>query len=1595
MNASLRLGLLFCAVTWLACSPATPAAEQTARQGSGLTAPPQVPLPCAGSGNTWTSIWNGTVPELYFADAIAQCSALASGGYQDTPLLDTYAGKIEAAMGSAVGAHTSLTTAWATLRTNPIHNCDQGLTTNNESVSWQPRVVAESIPFTSTDSIAYAANADLRTAGVNLCIAQLLTQQAPGTAGGESLLFSAAEQRELLETARERAQISMLQYAILGEIFILPSVAISAAVDPQQRLPNLIQWSRSAASSNLSNMGGDFSAAVQLDVTLTQQMASLLARSRSANLPIQAQARAPADSTWGFNSWYQRELALMYGGDPLAIDSFLVNGQIVGTGAWANGSGVTMPGPGINGDWPAYWQQPYVVDAATAPQVNSLLSLARAYDVVTLKPSTSASTSTACNPFDPTATGNFIYSQVEYQLELNACAAAATSCPTSAPTIPSGGNVSTWLLSQDYQISPSHAQSLGQYLVETLTLGAPPGGTSALADGRCQPTLLGSDGFGDTTFDWEDYFSGALALAGQDKLMRPTFDPSTGHVSPQATFVPRPTLAIAPGYGRFAGVRFSSPGEMGSSPYADVGSFGLAGVCAPTAGSYGAPTAGSCLWGPNFDAVSDSKRRMGAVASLVAVRTMLLDTLGYSAATGYNTAIYSTYLQYADDIIKIIGGAVGEGVSIRPAGTFVTLPPESYNAFDDSVPSQDSIEVPLLETTWKQIGTSTALNAVDYEPVWSVTVDADASDAWWNQTSATYVAYALGDNQQCNPPGDTQGGCSPYAADLAVHPEVSVGSTTIASLVALATQWGLSSAPGTQFPVADMLPLIRWRFTLPLSYRNDGTRGTLVVARTVPGSGGAPPQVSYALLAGNFDAHLDSLNAGQQGQYYGSGGSLGVWVQHQTTPYGPNPQEAEYDGFDQPKHWVPPFNAELIGGSATDTSSSVYLSLANSAATSAVMAVNTALTNMQTEQTDLAAAQNAAVQASTTLQQNRDGLCGPGNGACDTTMLDETLNPQVLTALQGLPSQQVACQPTDDECAMHDLVVGALAPITTGVFEIAEAVDQQLGSSGVPSFSAYNGGSLQAAFIAQWNAVHTAVEKANAVAAALTAGQEQVSAANTVLAGVQNNATYECSPAKMAQALDDCTTTTSGSGSGGGFGISIWPPSVSFSGSLSYSSSTSTSWVPLDTQTDKCLTQSQQLPGADKTAAAAKVSAIASVEGAILGVSDAVAAIGASGATVESLLTQAKLADARASLEANLTQTSLQTSTGLWRVYTSADAENAVEQIENARRYALAARRAIEAQYVVDLSTMSQDEAFVTAPATWADSVYQYDLNMPTTVGLQVGGSQSSSGGVDSNELVDYVNDLQGFVAGYTVQRPTAIAQNEIDILNVAGLNPGTPVTLSAGNNYYPASGGWQLHCPPDPSNGMTGAWIGVPTSSSTGDVDTACTIMGQPGKPDQVKLDFTLDPWGELYGSIASTTFANRYNVRWTQLAVNFVGTGVKNCVLAADPQSCYTSDWIAYDLTHVGPSWVSDFYENWDVMNTPKGVIEGGKGLAAEIWLDPLQDGWATTNISAIARTEYEGAPVGGGYELSFAVPPEVVLSSIQYVQIMLGSDAWVAQQ
>jgi hypothetical protein len=369
-------------------------------------------------------------------------------------------------------------------------------------------------------------------------------------------------------------------------------------------------------------------------------------------------------------------------------------------------------------------------------------------------------------------------------------------------------------------------------------------------------------------------------------------------------------------------------------------------------------------------------------------------------------------------------------------------------------------------------------------------------------------------------------------------------------------------------------------------------------------------------------------------------------------------------------------------------------------------------------------------------------------------------------------------------------------------------------------------------------------------------------------------------------------------------------------------------------------------------------------------------------AAINKAIADAARAEAQASQDAALA--SLTTSNiSVYRDYHSYDLYRAQALVDDARRYAVTARRAIEAKFLVDLSTMNNDEAFVAAPSSWADQIYDYDLSLPAAVGLSVGSATPS--GIYPNKVLDYIGNLQRFVDGYAVNRPTASAHNDSDVLTVLG--PKTTIPNTCGSAAASMQGSWSYYCP------GTGWKASQNPDGSPAPPSQACGTTG--ALPTKARVVFSIDAWGRInaYGPEAPPTL--QFNARWNRVAVNLVGTGIKDCSKALDPLACYSSSFVPYNLTDVGPSWVVDYDGEWRAESVPIGQINMAKALVAEQWLDPISNGWDKPYVQSVQRTEYAERPLDGTYQLELELGPEVQLDNLERIQILTDTSYWVKQQ
>lgn len=817
-------------------------------------------------------------------------------------------------------------------------------------------------------------------------------------------------------------------------------------------------------------------------------------------------------------------------------------------------------------------------------------------------------------------------------------------------------------------------------------------------------------------------------------------------------------------------------------------------------------------------------------------------------------------------------------------------------------------------------------------------------------------------------------------ANLALYPaskafDDDTGPVTLSKLLAGA---GVKASADVTAPVTSFNDIARpsqtWVFTLDLGDWLPLSPANLYEWTFVIEKEGVGIPKEWRLAAGSFRPFYGAV----VGNYLSKGGTLNGLGERSLAVQPHNPAIPRFDAFGYPTDWVPPTDATLLGGTEGESALPLYIRRAKESAQEATTAVQSAFENLLQQKQDDAAVSAAINKSQQVLKLETKSLCGDANPECKTTMVTTGI------AVAGSAEVKAGCDadPTGMSSAaiarraLDCATVKLLDTLKTDVL-LAQAVYDKRDQATQPSFAEYAGGALQQVFIDQWASLRDTRNAANEVLNANAAAKAKVDAADAALGAATAKTKLACSPQAMALAFLAGHSVSAGFPSGG---------SVSFSPG------------PLLAQITKCDELRGDLDVPRKQAIAAQLEAFSSLSSQASRFTEATRKLMSASATAFRLLFEARLAKDRADLETAVVGANAKSSFGVYRLLRSYDAWRARALLENARRFALTARRAIEGRYVVDLSTLAGAEPFVSSPAVWANEVYEYDLNMPKAVGLSAGKSDGTA--IYPNRMVDYVGNLERFVNGYAVARPSAVTKNDADVVSL----PGPEGFKTSSADPAPGDGSWNqwaFLC------SDTGKWVGIPiagTCETTADCSSGYTCRDKrcTGKADQVcsggsrpsraKIRFHLDPWGGLNTPIGTETFKNRYNARWKRLAINVVGTGVIDCSKTPDALTCYSRPFIRYDLTHVGPAWITGFDQLWRRLGVPLARMDGAKALAAERWTDPLTESFAKPYIAAVARDEFVDRPLGGAYDLDFIVGPELRLDRIERLQLLFEESYWV---
>lgn len=1520
--------------------------------------------------------WTGTIVDVMAADAWAQCGAHVGSAAElaTDPYLTHLETKIDQATCpgaiatmlptsdfSLVGCGASVSTCpskvkrWA--RQRQIASCNVDTSTglpatvrfygNGSMGHALPSSAFSAFPASAalTGAIA-AAQKEVDIAEVNLCIAQRLRENV---ASADSLFLAAADQRQLLEVIRERAQIAMTQYALLGRVFTNPDDPPGAPAYPTQAFVTLMHWSQQAsADAELRKMGTELGAAVQLHVDTTGELAQLLARSASARVDRAGAPTSNPQSDFGTGSWRQRLLSLLYGGnplragptpgeiDPVGIPSAELNAQLDAIDvsvpwetAWTEDSigFVTAPFP----NWlpPFTPAQRYGKTSTSDPHVGQLLALARKANALYLKelngdfvhtgPFGGDPGTLTARRIDVEATAPLIWALVEAWLRTEDCKKTNPTCTIGVdhPAMPSTSSYAASLLWKKYSLQPSHASQLVAMLADIVPLQS---------EGGAGKWLIPSD----PSVPYEQagpmHLTGAsrTAEAGELADRLPGHEGETWYrLDPEFEVVPPGNPERAPLYTALMKLFAPRSFDKRNLPSAQGFSHGTA------------------------------MRRLGAIPALTLARNLLEDS-----AAAASPSLAQTYLAKVPRALGVIGAAIGErAISIRPS----TVVQDLYRDCSDLDPLAPSTRA------CPTVIQSSSTDGVTAQ--WNVSVRADAADPFFD-TAVSLVIVPF------------QGGIETAAA---IDPDYGSfkGATRASLLEAAAVEVALSAPTALGTSATQREATVDLPVETALHNAFSGSSTFSVFLKRTQGE-----QTQYQLLAQQLALETNILTRAVgdgstsaligypvDGQFIAYGGVLGQMGARAWVTRAADLSKPAYDGFDQPTDWVPPFDPGLAG-TVADDASATYLRHARVAADEATSAVKSAIEELLKEQADGAALANAQRRAAGIAQLEQRALCGDAKPDCDTSIVDADL---------GGYFPAVACS-AGSLCTAAQLIRKLVVPPRV---RLARAVyDNRLAAS-PPAFNDYAGGKLQGALVEQWTALSKLRHLVAETTANVNAHQLQIAAAKaeSALAYAELGQAY----AVQAQECGDDAWRNAYSA---GFSYQTNKYAMAYADMNADRGKApppdgGTSWSPgaLTAQWSACERAKLAI---DPAFVNAQLGSYAAKQDAIVGQAwswlaaqttlllEAGGALQRSGAEVAKTRQDTDLAKAHAQLEATLAVDTLQTKFGTYRRYHSYDVWRARGLLESTRRYAVAARRAIEARYVVDLSEMRSSEPFVAAPATWADEIYEYDLAAPASVGLTA--IPTSGGGIYPNRLVDYVGNLERFVNGYAVARPTAIAQLDDELFHVSGPDVRVAGELSGD------VAAWEFQCP-------SGTWSAHPgLNAPTSSAPIAAVCGG--ASPTRARVTFSLDPWGRLNGDVANAPYAKRHNARWRELAVNVVGTGVRNCAIAADPSGCYANAYLRYHLEHAGPAWVTNFDEQWRALGVPVGSIEGAKALTAEQWLDPTGNGFSKPYVASVTRSEFAGRPVGGTYRLEIEVTPDVRLDRIDRLQVLTRSTYWVKQ-
>ncbi len=162
-----------------------------------------------------------------------------------------------------------------------------------------------------------------------------------------------------------------------------------------------------------------------------------------------------------------------------------------------------------------------------------------------------------------------------------------------------------------------------------------------------------------------------------------------------------------------------------------------------------------------------------------------------------------------------------------------------------------------------------------------------------------------------------------------------------------------------------------------------------------------------------------------------------------------------------------------------------------------------------------------------------------------------------------------------------------------------------------------------------------------------------------------------------------------------------------------------------------------------------------------------------------------------------------------------------------------------------------------------------------------------------------------------------------------------------------------------------------------------------------ETSFDISSDALERLLVSGDAGFAAGNYNYRIESIAVNLVGTGLRDCTGGGGSSGRFASGNVSYTLLHQGAFLVRNALGSLYEAPVFPGRIESARALAAERYLTNPLSSADRSLVEPYLRQEFQGRPMGGTLVLRVWDDPRFVFERLEDVQLLVNYRYWQHQR